>query len=131
MIVLRRSGGIRSRARRRHSSDRQQHPSSGTGRSSGGTGADMVPHRRQIGHTNPLQDPAASRQIISAADMDAAAAVGTAAAFSQMITFIRRYQETWWLSTDVGWLAVCPPVAVVLDEHAEQMRQPARKSATN
>jgi hypothetical protein len=63
--------------------------------------------------------------------MEAAVAAGKAAAFSQVITFIRRYRETWWLSTDAGWLSVHPAVAVILDEHAKRMRQPSRKSAAD
>jgi hypothetical protein len=63
--------------------------------------------------------------------MEAAVAAGQAAAFSQVITFIHRYQETWWISTDSGWLPVRPPIAVSLDERAERMRQPARKNAAN
>jgi hypothetical protein len=63
--------------------------------------------------------------------MEAAVLAGEAAAFSQAITFIRRHRETWWLSTGAGWLRVRPAVAVVLDEQAERMRHPARKSAAN
>ena len=61
--------------------------------------------------------------------MDAAVAAGQAAALSQVATFIRRYRDTWWLSTEAGWLPIPLAAAVVLDQHAERMRQPAVKSA--
>jgi hypothetical protein len=90
-----------------------------------------VRHRQQPARTKPRPDqPAAalSATIISAADMDAAVASGQAAALSQVATFIRHYRDTWWLSTEVGWLPVPPAAGVVLDQHAERLQQPAVKS---
>jgi len=68
---------------------------------------------------------------MSAADMDAAVGNGQAIALSQVITFIRRYRDTWWLSTEAGWFPILAPVAVTLDQHAERIRQPAIEKAAN
>lgn len=93
----------------------------------------MTRHRRPYARTNRPQEPDDWRppEIISAADMDAAIHAEEAIAFSHVITFIRRYRDTWWLSTPAGWFQIRPPVAEALDEHEEQMRQPAYKSAAN
>jgi hypothetical protein len=93
----------------------------------------MARRRRQHALTNPPQNPVDWRppEIITSADMEAAVIAGEAAAVSQVLTFIRRYRETWWLSTDAGWLPIRLSVAVVLDEQAEQMRNPARKNAAD
>jgi hypothetical protein len=92
-----------------------------------------MPHRRQRPRIDLPHDPVGwpPPETISAADMDDAVLAAEAAAFSQVITFIRRYQEIWWLSTPAGWLQIRPPVATVLDEHAERMRQPAHKRVAN
>jgi hypothetical protein len=89
--------------------------------------------RRQHASTNPPQAPVGRwpPETTSSADVEAAIVAGEAAAFSQVITFIRRYREAWWLSTDAGWLRVRPAVAVVLDEQAERMRRPDGKDAAN
>jgi hypothetical protein len=42
---------------------------------------------------------------------------------SQVVPFIVRYQDAWWLSTQAGWLLIAPSVASVIDRHAQRMRQ--------
>ncbi len=68
--------------------------------------------------------PADARQpaILTDADMDAAAASGQAIPLGQVITFIMRYQERWWLSTHIGWLPVPPSLIPTLDRESERIR---------
>jgi hypothetical protein len=67
--------------------------------------------------------PAAPREIaIGSADMDEHLARGQAVPLSQVVPFIVRYQGTWWLSTQAGWLPIASPIAAVLDKHAERIR---------
>lgn len=63
--------------------------------------------------------------------MDAAVDNGQAAAFSQAITFIRRYRAAWWLSTEAGWLPIPPPAAADLDQYAQRLQHPAIRSAAD
>jgi hypothetical protein len=84
----------------------------------------------RVGRSQGLGD-SRPPEIISGADMDAAILAGEGVAFSQVITFVRRYQHTWWLSTDAGWFQVRPSVAAVLEEHAERMGGSARRTAAS
>lgn len=68
---------------------------------------------------------------ISSTGMDAAVASGQAAPLSQVVAFIMRHQYTWWLSTPVGWPPIPPPIAGILDEHAERMRHQDALTAAN
>jgi hypothetical protein len=54
--------------------------------------------------------------------MDAATTSGQATPLGQVIPFIRRYQDTWWLSTQAGWLPVPPHLAVTLDKESERIQ---------
>jgi hypothetical protein len=60
--------------------------------------------------------------VIADADMDAAAASGQASPLGQVITFIMRYQDTWWLSTQAGWLPIPPQLSSILDRESERIR---------
>jgi hypothetical protein len=92
-----------------------------------------VRQRRHAVRSKSLHDLRDGPQpdVISVADMDTAVGNGQATAFSQVITFIRRYRAIWWLRTEVGWLPIPPPAAAVLDQHAKRMQHPAVKSATD
>lgn len=43
---------------------------------------------------------------LSSTEMDAAVTTGQAAPLSQTAAFLMRYKQTWWLSTQAGWLPV-------------------------
>ena len=66
---------------------------------------------------------------INGSDMAAAVTNGQAAPLSQAVSFIVRYQGTWWLQTQSGWITVRPAIAATLDEHAQRMRQHDAKIA--
>ncbi|HEY1619732.1 MAG TPA: hypothetical protein VGG25_19075 [Streptosporangiaceae bacterium] len=68
--------------------------------------------------------PVGARQpvILTDADMDAAAASGQAIPLGQVITFIMRYQDRWWLSTHIGWLPVPASLVPTLDRESERIR---------
>jgi hypothetical protein len=89
--------------------------------------------RRHPAHGKPQPDLPGGQwpDVTSAADMDAAIGSGQAANLSQVITFVRHYRSTWWLSTEIGWLPIPYPVAFALDQHAERMQDPAVKNAAN
>jgi hypothetical protein len=72
-----------------------------------------------------------SAAVISGADMDGHVANRRAEPLSQVVPFIVRYQDTWWLSTQAGWLPIAPHIAAVLDKHAERMRQHDAMIAAN
>lgn len=55
--------------------------------------------------------------------MDGHLANARAVPLSQVVPFIVRYQDNWWLSTQAGWLPIDPSIAAVLDKHAGRMRQ--------
>lgn len=61
--------------------------------------------------------------VIASIDMDEHVANGRAVPLSQVVPFIVRYQDIWWLSTQAGWLPIAPSIAAVLDKHAGRMRQ--------
>jgi hypothetical protein len=63
--------------------------------------------------------------------MNAHLADGQAAPLSQVVPFIARYNDTWWLSTQAGWLPVAPPIAAILDKHAQRLRQQDTMIAAN
>jgi hypothetical protein len=78
-----------------------------------------TPPARATGHpATPSLPPA----VLSDADMDAAIAAGQATPLGQVITFIMRYQDTWWLSTRAGWLLVPPHLTTILDRESERIR---------
>jgi hypothetical protein len=68
---------------------------------------------------------------MDSADMSRHLEDGTAVPLSAVVPFIARYHDTWWLSTQAGWLPIAPPIAAVLDEHAERMRQHDAMIAAN
>src|SRR5450755_884834 len=61
-------------------------------------------------------------RILTDADMDAAAASGQATPLGQVITFIMRHQDTWWLSTQAGWLPVPPHLSSILDRESDRIQ---------
>jgi hypothetical protein len=73
--------------------------------------------------TAPRPTPEAENTAISSADMDGHMARGQAVPLSQVVPFILRYQDSWWLSTQAGWLPIASSIAAVLDKHAERMRR--------
>ena len=76
--------------------------------------------------------PAVQRPAVtSSEDMDGHLANGRAVPLSQVVPFIVRYQDIWWLSTQAGWLPIAPSIAAVLDKHAERMRQHDAMIAAN
>jgi hypothetical protein len=82
--------------------------------------------RRQARASTPAAQPAPGvpeHTRVSSADMDGHMANGRAVPLSQVIPFIIRYENAWWLSTQAGWLPIAPSIAAVLDKHAERMRQ--------
>jgi hypothetical protein len=82
--------------------------------------------RRQIRARTRAAQPGpaiAESIVISSADMDGHVACGHAVPLSQVVPFIVRYQDAWWLSTQAGWLPIASSIAAVLDKHAERMRQ--------
>jgi hypothetical protein len=83
-----------------------------------------MPRRRT---TPPAQagqpaTPSPPPVILTDADMDAAIAAGQAVPLGQVITFIMRYQDSWWLSTQAGWLPVPPHLSTILDRESERIR---------
>jgi hypothetical protein len=54
--------------------------------------------------------------------MDAAIAAGQATPLGQVITFIMRYQDAWWLSTQSGWLLIPPHLTTILDRESERIQ---------
>lgn len=90
--------------------------------------------RHQARTPDPAAQPApASPQpaAISSPDMNAYLANGQAQPLSQVVPFIARYRDAWWLSTQAGWLPVAAPIAVVLDKHAQRLRQQDTMIAAN
>ncbi len=74
--------------------------------------------------TDPQATPAVPRNAaISSAEMDGHVARGQAVPLSQVVPFIVRYQDSWWLSTQAGWLPIASSIAAVLDKHAERLRR--------
>jgi|SRR5450755_899597 len=81
--------------------------------------------RRRIARPAQTGQPAAPSPppvVLTDADMDAAAASGQATPLGQVITFIKRYQDTWWLSTQAGWLPVPPHLSTTLDHESERIQ---------
>jgi hypothetical protein len=75
----------------------------------------------------PLADPPTG---ITDAEIDAATALGQAAPLSRDVTFITRYQGTWWLSTQAGWLPIPPATGTILDQHADRVRHRRARTTT-
>lgn len=81
-------------------------------------------HPRPSRTTTDQAAPAVpSTAVISSTDMDGHLANARAVPLSQVVSFIARYQDNWWLSTQAGWLPIAPSIAAVLDKHAERMRR--------
>jgi hypothetical protein len=90
--------------------------------------------RRQARTPGPATQPALAAPqpaAISSPDMNAYLANGQAEPLSQVVPFIARYRDTWWLSTQAGWLPVTAPIAAVLDKHAQRLRQQDTMIAAN
>lgn len=47
------------------------------------------------------------------------------------MAFLMRYQDTWWLSTQAGWLPIPAPVAAIIDEQARRLRHHDALTAAN
>jgi len=84
-----------------------------------------MPRRRTAPPAQAGGQPASASPlpaILSDADMDAASASGQATPLGDVITFIMRYRDTWWLSTQAGWLPVPPHLRTVLDRESARIR---------
>jgi hypothetical protein len=67
----------------------------------------------------PDPSPPAS---ISDREMDEAIAAGHATPLGQVIRYIMRYQDTWWVRGNGSWLAAGTELGTLLDSESERLR---------
>jgi hypothetical protein len=92
----------------------------------------MMPHRDQAPRDDATGVPQAERQTsaddrpleVSHAQMNAAHDNGEAVPFAQSVPWLVRYDDSWWVVYERGWLRVTDePTAADLDQRSAQMTE--------
>jgi hypothetical protein len=78
-----------------------------------------MPRRRRPASTTPAASPPAS---VSDREMDTAIAAGQATPLGDVIRYIIRYKDIWWVRGNGGWLAADTALGTLLDGESERVR---------